>query len=182
MVRWGLLPHWAKDPKIAFKMINARAETLAEKQAFRSLIGKYRCLVVADGFYEWRLAADGKTKLPLHFQLADGSPFAFAGLWTSRVEEETGERTDSCTIITTRPNDLVAPAHDRMPVILPADLESVWLDPDLPREHALALLEPYKPAAMRAAPASCLVNSVKNDGPALLVPDDEQVEPLGAAA
>ena len=101
LARWGLLPHWAKDTRIAFKMINARAETLTEKPAFRSLLGKHRCLVVADGFYEWRVGADGK-KEPIHFHLADGEPFAFAGLWTSRTDPETEELVESCTIVTTR--------------------------------------------------------------------------------
>ena len=99
MARWGLLPHWAKDERITFKMINARAETLLEKPAFRSLVGKYRCLVVADGFYEWRVGPDGK-KLPIHFRLEDGSAFGFAGLWTCKTDDD-GELVESCTIITT---------------------------------------------------------------------------------
>lgn len=176
LARWGLLPHWAKDERIAFKMINARAETLSEKPAYRSLLGKYRCLVVADGFYEWTTGKDGK-KLPVHFRLATGEPFAFAGLWTCRRVDETGEEIPSCTIVTTHPNSLVAPVHDRMPVILPRDLEGVWLDADLPRDHVLELLQPFDAAAMVAAPASPLVNSVKNDGPDLLAP-----EPLVHAA
>jgi putative SOS response-associated peptidase YedK len=171
LARFGLLPHWAKDAKIAFKMINARAETIAEKPAFRSLVGKYRALIIADGFYEWRVGADGR-KEPLYFQLADGEMFAFAGLWTSRTDPVTEERMESCAIITTRPNTLVAPVHDRMPVILPPDLESVWLDPDLPREHALQLLVPFDPQLMRVSLASRLVNSIKNDKPELLVPDE----------
>ncbi len=170
LARWGLLPHWAKDERISYKLINARAETLAEKPAFRSLLGKYRCLVVADGFYEWRVGPDGK-KQPLHFRLADGGAFAFAGLWTCRTDDA-GERVESCTVVTTRPNELVAPVHDRMPVILPCDLESVWLDPELPREHALALLEPYPATAMIGTLVSVLVNSVRNEGPALLEPDE----------
>jgi putative SOS response-associated peptidase YedK len=168
--RWGLLPHWAKDERIAFKMINARAETLTEKPAYRSLIGKHRCLVVADGFYEWRLGADGK-KEPVYFQLASGEPFGFAGLWTSRTDPATEEVVESCSIITTRPNQLVAPIHDRMPVILPRDVEDAWLDPELPRDHALELLQPYEPGAMTMRLASRLVNSVKNEGAALLRPE-----------
>jgi putative SOS response-associated peptidase YedK len=169
MARWGLLPHWAKDERIAFKMINARAETLTEKPAYRSLIGKHRCLVVADGFYEWTVGQDGK-KRPIHFQLADGGLFAFAGLWTSRADDA-GELVESCTIITTRPNELVAPVHDRMPVILPSELEADWLDPGLSKEHALSLLGPCPAAAMIASQASQLVNSVRNDDPSLLTPD-----------
>jgi putative SOS response-associated peptidase YedK len=169
MARWGLLPHWAKDERISFKMINARAETLTEKPAYRSLLGKYRCLVVADGFYEWTIGTDGK-KQPIHFQLVDGGLFAFAGLWTCRTDD-TGESVESCTIVTTWPNELVAPAHDRMPVILPRDLEADWLDPGVSKEHALALLEPFPAEAMMALPASTRVNSVRNDDPGLLAAD-----------
>lgn len=170
LARWGLLPHWAKDERISYKLINARAETLAEKPASRSLLGKHRCLVVADGFYEWTVGMDGK-KQPIHFRLADGDVFAFAGLWTCKTGDE-GEPVESCTIVTTRPNELVVPVHDRMPVILPGDPESVWLDPELPREHALALLEPYPAEAMIGTPVSVLVNSVRNDGPELLAVED----------
>jgi putative SOS response-associated peptidase YedK len=169
MARWGLLPHWAKEERISYKLINARAETLLEKPAFRSLIGKYRCLVVADGFYEWTVGPDGK-KLPIHFRLEDGSTFGFAGLWMSKTDDE-GELVESCTIITTSPNELVAPVHDRMPVILPVELEQEWLDPEISKEHALSLLQAYPAEAMIAVPASPLVNSVRNDDPSLLVPD-----------
>ena len=169
LARWGLLPHWAKDERIAFKMINARAETLAEKPAYRSLLGKYRCLVVADGFYEWTVGPDGK-KQPIHFRLTDGGLFAFAGLWTCRTDDA-GELAESCTIITTRPNELVAPVHDRMPVILPRELEADWLALDVSKEHAVSLLGPYPAEAMVGAAASSLVNSVRNDDPSLLVAD-----------
>src|SRR5262249_36995040 len=171
MAKWGLLPHWAKDSKIGFKMINARAETLTEKPAYRSLIGKYRCLIPADGFYEWTVGSDGK-KQPIHFHLRDNEMFAFAGLWTSRTDEETGDVLDSCTIVTTTPNELVAPVHDRMPVILPTDAERVWLDPTISKERALSLLEPYPADLMLALPASTRVNSVRNDDSGLLLPDD----------
>ena len=110
-------------------------------------------------------------KEPVYFQLASGEPFGFAGLWTSRRDDETGEPVDSCTIITTRPNSLVAPVHDRMPVILSRDLDHAWLDPELPRDQALELLQPYDPAAMTARLASRLVNSVRNEGVELLTPD-----------
>ena len=178
LVRWGLLPHWAKDAKLAYKLVNARAETLTEKPAFRSLIGRYRCLVLADGFYEWRAGEDGGRD-PVHFRLADGSPFAFAGLWTSRTDPETGEVVESCTIVTTAPNALVAPVHDRMPVILPPSLENDWLDPQLSREHALSLLEPFAADGMLALPASRRVNSIRNDDARLLVAD-EPLPPLAA--
>jgi putative SOS response-associated peptidase YedK len=170
MAKWGLLPHWAEDSKIAFKMINARAETLTEKPAYRGLLNRHRCLIPADGFYEWTVASDGK-KHPIHFHLPEYELFAFAGLWTSRTDKS-GEIVESCTIITTRPNELVAPVHDRMPVILPTDAEAVWLDPAISKEHALSLLEPYPADLLLALPASTRVNSVRNDDSELLVPED----------
>jgi putative SOS response-associated peptidase YedK len=169
MMRWGLIPHWAKDMKIAFKMINARAETLPEKPAYRSLLSSKRCLIPADGFYEWRVGADGK-KEPIHFTLLDEPLFAFAGLWSSWTDRETGEVIDSCTIITTGPNELVAPVHNRMPVILTRDAEQAWLSPEVEKEEALSLLLPYPAAAMRAVAVSREVGSVRNDYAALLDP------------
>jgi len=174
MAKWGLLPHWAKDSRIAFKMINARAETLTEKPAYRSLISRHRCLIPADGFYEWSVGSDGK-KYPSHFHLPGHELFAFAGLWTSRRDEETGEVQESCTIVTTTPNELVAPVHDRMPVILPPGAEAVWLDPRVRKEHALSLLEAYPAHLMAALPASTRVNSVRNDDSGLLLPDDNSL-------
>jgi putative SOS response-associated peptidase YedK len=171
MAKWGLLPHWAKDTKIAFKMINARAETLTEKPAYRGLLTRHRCLIPADGFYEWTVGSDGK-KQPIHFHLPEHDQFAFAGLWTARTDGETGEVIESCTIITTGPNELVAPVHDRMPVILPADAERIWLDPTISKEHALSLLGPYPADLMTAFPASTRVNSVRNDDAGLLIPED----------
>jgi len=162
VARWGLVPHWAKEPKAGFKMINARAETLAEKSTYRRLLSRGRCLILADGFYEWRLDPDGK-KRPVRFALDDGAPFGFAGLWTGRRDPETGEDLRTCTIITTSANPLVAHVHDRMPVILPRGVEDEWLDRDVPVEAALSLLRPYPPDHMAAADASMLVNSVKND-------------------
>jgi putative SOS response-associated peptidase YedK len=170
VARWGLLPHWAKDERISYKLINARAETLLEKPAFRSLIGKYRCLVVADGFYEWTIGRDGK-KQPIHFRLQDGSPFGFAGLWTGKTDDQ-GELVESCTVITTSPNELVAPVHDRMPVILSVELEQEWLDPEISKEHALSLLQAYPAETMNAVKASPLVNSVRNDHSGLLELDE----------
>jgi putative SOS response-associated peptidase YedK len=171
MAKWGLLLHWAKDPKVAFKMINARAETLSEKPAYRSLLSRYRCLIPADGFYEWTVGSDGK-KHPIHFHLPEYELFAFAGLWTSRTDDARGEIIESCTIITTRPNELVASVHDRMRVILPLAAESVWLGPAVSREHALSLLEPYPADLMAALPASTRANSIRNDDSGLLLPDD----------
>jgi len=171
MAKWGLLPHWAKDSKIAFKMINARAETLTEKPAYRGLLNRHRCLIPADGFYEWTFGSDDK-KHPIHFHLPGHELFAFAGLWTSRTDEATGEILESCTIITTHPNALVAPVHDRMPVILPSEAEGIWLDPTISKEHALSLLGPYPAELMMALPASTRVNSVRNDDSGLLVSQD----------
>ncbi len=172
LVRFGLLPHWAKDERLAYRLINARAETLAEKPAFRSLLGRRRCLIVADGFYEWRRRADGR-KEPLRFALRGAEPFAFAGLWTARTDPGSGQPVESCAIVTVRPNELVATVHDRMPAILAREREDDWLDPEISREHALALLEPFAAEAMVVAPASARVNSVRNDDPSLLVPDAE---------
>jgi putative SOS response-associated peptidase YedK len=169
VARWGLVPHWAKDPKVGARMINARAETLTEKSAYRSLLAKGRCLILADGFYEWRLDPDGR-KRPVRYSLDDGSPFGFAGLWTGRRDPESDEWLRSCTIITTTANDIVAPVHDRMPVILPRGAEHAWLDRDASVEEALSLLQPYPSEHLRAADASMLVNSVKNDDERLLDP------------
>jgi putative SOS response-associated peptidase YedK len=142
LLHWGLIPHWAKDRRIAFKMINARAETLLEKNSYRGLLGRRRCLIAADGFHEWRLGTDGR-KQPVRFSRNDDEPFAFTGLWTSWLDRERNEVVDSCTIITTTPNELVAPVHDRMPVILAPELEQRWLDPEVEAHEALSFLQPY---------------------------------------
>jgi putative SOS response-associated peptidase YedK len=156
-MHWGLVPRWAKDPKIGSQMINARAETAADKPAFRDAFKRRRCLVVADGFYEWQKTG-GKTKQPYYIHMKDGRPFGFAGLW-----ERWGEL-ESCTILTTSPNDLCAPVHDRMPVILgPADYDR-WLDPEVSDPAALApLLDCYPADEMVAEPVSTHVNRVANN-------------------
>jgi putative SOS response-associated peptidase YedK len=171
LARWGLIPHWAKEAKVGARMINARAETLAEKSAYRPLLAKGRCLVLADGFYEWRLDPDGK-KRPVRYTLEDGEPFGFAGLWTSWRDPGSGEQLRSVTIITTSANELVAPVHDRMPVILPRAVEEQWLDREVPPAAALELLAPYPPEHMRAAEASLLVNAVANDDLRLFDPNE----------
>jgi len=168
-LRFGLIPHWAKDTKVAFSMINARAETVRSRPAYTSLLEHRRALIVADGFYEWRTDPDGK-KRPVHYTVAGGEPFAFAGLWASWHDPEADAWLDSCTIITTTANAVVAPVHDRMPVILPRASEAAWLDPRLVPAEVDALLVPYPADEMRAAEASMLVNSAKNDGPELLDP------------
>jgi putative SOS response-associated peptidase YedK len=168
-LRFGLVPHWAKDTKGSFSLINARAETVRTRSAYRSLLERRRALIVADGFYEWRTDPDGR-KRPVRYTLATGELFAFAGLWASWRDPESGAWLDSCSIITTTANGLVAPVHDRMPVILPREHERDWLDPALAPDEVDALLRPYPEAAMAAADASMLVNSPKNDGPELLDP------------
>lgn len=163
MLHWGLIPSWAKDPKIASKLINARAETVAEKPSFRSAFRQRRCLVVADGFYEWQQQENKKQKQPYYFRFKDESPFAFAGLW-ERWEDPNGKEIQSCTLLTTQANDLMRPIHHRMPVILsPKDYE-LWLDPEVKKPELLQpLLHPYPTEEMTAYPVSKLVNKPTND-------------------
>jgi len=170
LLRWGLIPHWAKDAGIAYRTINARAETLLEKSSYRALVGSRRCLIVADGFYEWRVGSDGR-KQPIRFSRVDEDAFGFAGLWTTWADRQSGELVESCTIITTTPNELVAPVHDRMPVILPPELEQSWLDPEVEAQEALSFLQPYPAVLMKALAASPLVNNVRNDFRDLLKAD-----------
>ncbi|NEO95768.1 MAG: SOS response-associated peptidase [Moorea sp. SIO3G5] len=168
LLRWGLIPSWAKDIKIGAKLINARAETVAEKPAFRSAFRRRRCLVVADGFYEWR-RKDGK-KQPLYFQIKDKRPFAFAGLW-ERWKNPAGEIIASCTIITTVANDLISPIHDRMPVILEPSDYDLWLhDQVSQRELLQPLLIPYDAQKMSVYPVSTTVNNVRNNSPDCIIP------------
>lgn len=167
--RWGLIPAWAKDPTIGSKMVNARAETAADKPAFRGPFQRRRCLVPADGFYEWRKA--GKAKVPVRFTRLDGAPFAFAGLWDEWTSTE-GSVVRSFSVLTTEPNPLVAAVHDRMPVMLTEAGEDAWLDPGAKTAELRALLVPYDAAGMRAQDASTRVNAARNDDPSLLVPDE----------
>ena len=165
--RWGLVPSWADDPSFGAKTINARSETAAEKPAFRSAIRDRRCLIVADGFYEWR--QHGSARQPYYVTMQDDQPFAFAGLWE---HWGTGEAAiDSCAILTTSANDLMKQLHDRMPVILAPEDSDAWLDPNVRETHAVApLLRPFPPERMKLRPVSPKVNSVRNDGPDLVVP------------
>ena len=160
LLRWGLVPFWAKDPSIGSQMINARAETLAEKPAFRNALKKRRCLVLADGFYEWQKTLTGKA--PMRITLASGEPFAFAGLWENWDLPE-GDKLRTFTIITTSPNELVAPIHNRMPVILRPEHEPLWLDNDAEPSAWLDVLRPYPSELMKAYPVSKRVNFVGND-------------------
>jgi putative SOS response-associated peptidase YedK len=160
LLHWGIIPSWADDPKIGNRMINARAESVAEKPSYRSAFKRSRCLIVADGFYEWKKT--DKAKQPFFIRLKDEHPFAFAGL---AEHWHRGDRAiDSCTIITTGPNELMAGIHDRMPVILsPADYDC-WLDPEFQdKDKLLSLLRPYPADEMMANPVSKLVNSPTND-------------------
>lgn len=164
-LHWGLIPRWADDPAIGGRMINARSETLAEKPAFREAFRKRRCLVVADGFYEWRQGA--KPKQPYYIHLKQEGPFAFAGLWEHWQHGELA--IDSCTIVTTEANELLRPLHDRMPVILPPEDYARWLDEEQQEADALApLLRPYAAEAMALRPVSTVVNSPRHDGPECL--------------
>lgn len=168
---WGLVPSWSKDPKIGARMINARAETLAEKPSFRSAFKRRRCLVVADGFYEWKRIEKGKQ--PYYFHLKNHQPFGFAGLW-EHWENGNGDVIESCTIITTEANTVLAPVHDRMPVILDPKGYDTWLDPKLEADQRLHdLLRPYDETAMVSYPVSSAVNSPRHD-------EVDCVQPLGA--
>lgn len=166
-LRWGLVPSWAKDTRTGMKMINARAETLAERPAYRTAFERFRCLIPADGFYEWQHVAGESRKQPFHITRADGALFAFAGLWSVWRRGEP-EELRSCTILTTAANSAMAPIHDRMPVILPRDGEALWLANDAPRAALEDLLR--GPAATdlalrRVGPA---VNDARYDGPECL--------------
>ncbi|MEW5570956.1 SOS response-associated peptidase [Rossellomorea marisflavi] len=167
MLRWGLVPHWAKEAKIGYKMINARAEGINEKPSFREPFRKKRCLIIADGFYEWKKVDDRKQ--PYRFVMKDGKPFAFAGLWETWKKGDAPLHT--CTIITTTPNALTEDVHDRMPVILKRTDYARWLDPSNQAVDELkSLLVPYPAEEMELYAVSELVNSPKNDVADVLSP------------
>lgn len=167
---WGLIPSWSKDPSIGSRMLNARAETLAEKPSFRGPLKYKRCLILADGFYEWKMVEGAKTKTPYFIRLASGKPFAFAGLWDEWHAPD-GSQVRSAAIITTAPNTLMAALHNRMPVILPEDSHALWLDP-APQSalNLLPLLTSYPADAMQAHRVSTLVNAPANDRPECVLP------------
>ena len=165
-MRWGLIPFWAKDPKIGARMINARAETVAEKPAFRNALKRRRCLVLADGYYEWQKTPVGKR--PFRIVMRSGEPFAFAGLWETWKDPE-GNVIPSCTIITTAANDFLAPIHNRMPIILPREKEELWLDTGFDDQATLtSVLIPHPGEDMDAYEVSTMVNYARNDGPEVL--------------
>ena len=167
--RWGLIPHWAKDHKIGYKMINARLETVLEKPAFRQPIRQRRVLVWADGFYEWKKS--GKKKQPYRIVVGNGQPFHFAGI-ADRWRNPAGQWIDSFTIITTEPNELMADIHDRMPVILRPEETEAWLDPDTDIEALVPSLRPYPAESMRAYAVDPRVGNVRNESPDLIQPLD----------
>ncbi len=167
--RWGLVPFWAKDPSIGNRMINARAETVAEKPSFRNAYRKRRCLILADGFYEWH-TEDG-IKIPYFISLASGEPFAFAGLWENWTSKETGETLETTTIVTTEANDFLRQLHHRMPVVLEPDSGTRWLGGDM------ALLDEYADSvpALRAWPVDRKVNNARNEAPDLIDPAGDEL-------
>jgi putative SOS response-associated peptidase YedK len=170
-MRWGLIPFWAKDPGIGLRMINARSETLVEKPAFRQAFKMRRCLILADGFYEWqRVSGARATSRPFYFRLREGKPFAFAGIWERWASQE-GEQIHSCAIITCAPNDCVLPVHDRMPVILTKDAQRQWLK-NSEASDLLPLLGPISADQMISYPVSSLVNSPSKDTLACIQPAD----------
>ncbi|MBI2898289.1 MAG: SOS response-associated peptidase [Deltaproteobacteria bacterium] len=169
LLRWGLIPFWAKDQKIGNKLINARADSLASKPAFRDAARKRRCLVLADGFYEWK--KEKGRKQPMYVRLKSRDPWAFAGLW-DEWRAPSGEKIRSCTIVTTEPNALLTPIHDRMPAILRPEDEPRWLDLSVEAADLPALLAPYPAELMEAYPVSSYVNSPANEGPQCIAPQD----------
>jgi len=173
--RWGLVPFWADDPSIGYKMINARAETVAQKKSFVRAFKKQRCLVVADGFYEWKKLADGKRKMPMYIHLREDRPFGFAGLYENWKSND-GKILQTCTIITTSANELMAPIHNRMPVIIMPDDRKLWLDTSVQDpDMLLPLLEPFSSAALEAYAVSKKVNSPSYNEPDCIEPvQDEQ--------
>lgn len=169
-LRWGLIPSWAKDESIGSRMINARAETLAEKPSFRNAFRQRRCVIFADGFYEWQ--KQGNRKVPLYIRVQEGEPFAMAGLWEVWKPRDGGDWIRSCAIVTTEPNGFMAAIHNRMPVILEGEAMERWLTPgELPPGELMPLLRPYADeAALSAYPVSRLVNNPANDLPICIAP------------
>jgi putative SOS response-associated peptidase YedK len=178
--RWGLVPFWAKDPSIGYKMINARAETLSQKRSFARPFKKHRCLVVADGFYEWRKLAEGKRKIPMYVQMREERPFGFAGLYENWKAKD-GTILQTCTIITTRPNELMMPIHNRMPAIIAPDKRKLWLDTEVQHPDLLMpLLTPYDSKELEAYEVSKKVNSPTYNEPDCIKPaSNEEQQSLG---
>lgn len=178
--RWGLVPFWAKDPSIGYKMINARAETLIQKRSFARPFKKHRCLVIADGFYEWRKLAEGRRKIPMYVHMRTERPFGFAGLYENWKAKD-GTTLQTCTIITTRPNELMTPIHNRMPAIIAPDKRRLWLDREIQDPDLLMpLLTPYASKEMEAYEVSKKVNSPSYNEPDCIKPaGSEEQQSLG---
>ena len=169
LYRWGLVPSWADDPKIGYRMINARSETAHEKPSFRAAFKRRRCLILADGFFEWHAEQKGAQKTPYLFKLKNDNPFTFAGLYEHWQAPEGGEL-HTCTILTCPPNDLVKDYHNRMPVMLGDKTRWAWLEEDQDENVLLDLLTPYPAEEMKCYPVSRAVNSPENDRPEVLEP------------
>lgn len=162
LYRWGLIPSWAKDPKVGWKLSNARAETIADKPMFRTALKRRRCIILIDGFYEW--LREGKSKRPHYFRRKDGKPFAIAGLWEEWRPQDAPEVVRSCTIITTSPNELMATVHDRMPVILSPDAFGTWLSStEVATERLTSLLIPASPEDFEKYEVATIVNNARNE-------------------
>jgi putative SOS response-associated peptidase YedK len=178
-MRWGLIPSWAKDPSIGMRTLNARSETVTTTPAFRESILERRCLIPADGFYEWKRM--GSVKQPYCFEVGEGEVFAFAGLWDEWKAPD-GQIVESCTVLTTAPNSLVVDIHDRMPVIVPGDKYEIWLDPDVNDFEVIRdVLKPYDANSMRRYPVSMRLNNSKNEDAESASPitlDAETQQPL----
>jgi putative SOS response-associated peptidase YedK len=175
LLRWGLVPSWAKQPDTGLKMINARVETVAERPAYKRAFERYRCLIIADGFYEWRRPASGP-KQAFHITRTDGRPFAFAGLWSIWYGED-DQKLRTCTIITTAASSAIAPLHDRMPVILAPDAEAAWLEPEQPPARLRELLVGLSPEDTALRQVGPAVNDARYDGPDCLAPALEERQP-----
>jgi len=169
LLRWGLVPSWADSPETGFKMINARVETVADRPAYRRAYERFRCLIIADGFYEWRGAERGR-KQPFHITRSGGDPFAFAGLWSIWHDDRDGSTLRTCSILTTAANSLIAPLHDRMPVILAPDAEEEWLDAGTPLARLPELLHSLAPQQTALRAVGTAVNDARYDGPECLAP------------
>ena len=175
LLRWGLVPSWAAVPDPRLRMINARIETVSERPAFRRPFGRFRCLIIADGFYEWR-RRPGAAGQAFHITTREGSLFAFAGLW-SVWKGPDGTALRSCAILTRPARGAVASLHDRMPVILAPEVERAWVDPATPRDRLLELLRASEGLAMAAVPVGPAVNDARHDGPDCLTPAPEAARP-----
>lgn len=177
LLRWGLIPSWAKDPAIGNRLINARAETVSDKPSFRAAFKRRRCLILADGFYEWQRQSSRKTKQPYYFFLNQHQPFAFAGLWEHWTDPNSGGELQTCTILTTESNQLMESIHNRMPVILEPEDYETWLDPSHYNPGELEeMLRPYGADNMEYYPVSTLVNKPQNDQPACIQPLASEAE------